>query len=380
MDTERFRTLTTANPPFASVYLDDSRDAAEAEDQLEARWRDVRRQMEDLGTDEAVILRVEQAILHSRPAVGHLGRGVVATRDGVLINQHLPRPPIETVVRVSEYPYLLPLLDGEWRGAYIFAAVDHTGADITVHRDGRVRSETVDGGGYPVHKPASSGFRGYGDHQRTTEEAVRMNVRAVADRLTELVDETDAEVVFVCGETRSRSDVFATLPRRVARRVSTWRGGSYGHRVGEDEARDHLEAEFERLRHNEIDEIAHRYLNERGRGSGLAAEGIAAVCAVLREGEVGTLIVGDLGAATVVTGESRTMVAPSADVLSELGEPARRVARADEALPFAAIATGASIAIDGGQVAPEDGIAAVLRYVPTDVIQPEDTAKPPVTN
>ena len=225
----------------------------------------------------------------------------------------------------------------------MFAAVDHLGADITLHQRDAVRRETVDGGGYPVHKPVSAGWNGYGDLQHTTEEAVRMNVRAVADRLTELVDETGAEVVFVCGEVRSRTDVVSELPDRVTARVSQLHAGAHGSRVSEEEIREEVEAEFERRRSAEIAEIAERFRSEKGRGSGLAAEGLGAVCAALREGAVGTLIVGNLGDATVVTGEDRTTVAPDADVLSELGEAVHRVVRADEALPFAAIAVGASV-------------------------------------
>ncbi|MGZ6780673.1 MAG: Rv2629 family ribosome hibernation factor, partial [Mycobacterium sp.] len=341
MDTQRFRMLTAANPPFASVYLDDSRDSAEAERDLDARWRELRGELEEGCRDERIIAEVAHALLHSEPAVGRRGRGVIATGDGVLVNEHLPHPPVSTVVRMSDYPYVLPLLDGVWRGVYIFAAVDHNGADITLHRGDIVRSESIDGGGYPVHNPSTAGWKGFNDHQRSTEEAVRMNVRATAERLTELVDKTDAEVVFVCGETRSRSDVVSALPRRVARRVSPWPGGALGRRIGENEARDHLDGEFQRRRANETVEIAETYLGERGRQSGLAVEGLAAVTAALREGCVDTLIVGDLADTTVVTGQSRITVAPDADTLSALGEPACRVARADEALPFAAIATDA---------------------------------------
>ena len=100
------------------------------------------------------------------------------------------------------------------------------------------------------------------------------------------------------------------------------------------------------------------------------------MCAALREGAVGTLIVGDLGDATVVTGEDRTTMAPDADVLSELGEAVHRVVRADEALPFAAIAIGASLVrVDDG-ITPVDGIAALLRYAPTDVPQPDASPHP----
>ena len=92
----------------------------------------------------------KSAILHGQPAVGRQGRVVIATHDRVLINEHLLSPPPATVLRISDYPYILPLVElGLWRPAYIFAAVDHAGADITLHQGDTVRSETVDGGGYP---------------------------------------------------------------------------------------------------------------------------------------------------------------------------------------------------------------------------------------
>ena len=367
MDTQRFRMLTTAHPPFVSVYIDDSRDTAEADSALDARWQELRGELEIGCGDERIIAEVGRAILRSSPAIGRRGRVVIASGDGVLINEHLPHPPGQTQLRMSDYPYVLPMLDALWRGVYIFAAVDHNGADIRLHRGDIIHAETVDGGGYPVHKPVSSGWNGYGDHQRSAEEAVRMNVRATADRLTELVDKTDAQVVFVCGEIRSRSDVVSALPRRVARRVSPWHGGALGHRIDEAEARDHLDREFERRRADEAAEVTDLYIGERGRHSGLAVEGIAAVCGALREGCVDTLIVGDLADATVVTAQSRTTIAPDADALSDLGEPVRRVARADEALPFVAIATDASLVRAGADIAPANGIAALLRYAPGDI-------------
>ena len=368
MKSERFRPLATVQGTFVSVYLDDSRDTADAVAHVEAVWGDLRKHLEDHGADQDVVVSLESAILHGQPAVGRQGRVVIATHDRVLINEHLLSPPPATVLRISDYPYILPLVElGLWRPAYIFAAVDHAGADITLHQGDTVRSETVDGGGYPVHKPVSAGWNGYGDLQHTTEEAVRMNVRAVARRLTELVDETGAEVVFVCGEVHSRTAVVSELPDRMAARVSQLHAGARGSRVSEGEIRGEVEAKFERRRSGEIAEVADRFRSEKGRGSGLAVEGLGAVCAVLREGAVGTLIVGDLGDATVVTGEDRTVVAPDADVLSELGEAVHRVVRADEALPFAAIAVGAALVrVDGG-ITPLDGIAALLRYAPTDV-------------
>ncbi len=367
MRSERLRWLVKAEGPFASVYFDDSHDTLDAVEQLEAKWRDIRKHLVDLGGGAEVLGKLEEAVLHHRPAVGRRGRAVIATSDQVLVNEQLISPPPATVVRLSDYPYIVPLIDLEMqRPTYVFAAVDRTGADVTLYRGGAVSSKSIDGGGYPVHKPVSAGWNGYGDFQHTTEEAIRMNCRAVADHLTRLVDEADPEVVFLCGEVRSRTDVIAELPERVTRRVSQLHAGARKSGIDEDEVRRLMAAEFARRHRSEMSDIADRFEAEIGRGSGWAAEGLAAVCAALRDGDVETLIVGKLGDATVVTGKALTTVAPDADVLSDFGEPVERVARADEALPFTAIAVGASLVRADNRIAPADGVGALLRYVATD--------------
>jgi release factor family 2 len=367
MRSERLRWLVKAEGPFASIYFDDSHDTADAVEQLEAKWRDIRRQLETGGASGDLIGKLEEAVLHHRPAVGRRGRAVIATSEQVLINKQLVSPPPVTVVRLSDYPYVVPLIELEMqRPTYVFAAVDHAGADVTLHQGGAIDSTSIEGAGYPVHKPVTAGWNGYGDFQHTTEEAIRMNCRAVADHLTRLVDEANPEVVFLCGEVRSRTDVVSELPERVAQRVSQLHAGTRKSGIDSDEVRQLTAAEFARRHGIEMTDIAERFEAEIGRGSGLAAEGLAAVCAVLRDGDVDTLIVGELGDTTVVTGKALTTVAPDADVLSEFGEPVERVARADEALPFTAIAVGASLVRADSRIAPADGVGALLRYVATD--------------
>jgi Bacterial archaeo-eukaryotic release factor family 2 len=367
MRSERLRWLVKAEGPFASVYFDDSHDTPDAVEQHEAKWRHIRKHLEDLGAGVEIIGRLEEAVLQHRPAVGQRGRAVIATSDHVLVNEQLISPPPATVVRLSDYPYIVPLIDLQMqRPTYVFAAVDHTGADVTLYQGGTISSVSIEGAGYPVHKPATAGWNGYGDFQHTTEEAIRMNCRAVADHLMRLVDEADPEVVFLCGEVRSRTDVIAELPERVTQRVSQLHAEACKSGIDSDEIRRLTAAEFARRRRIEMTDIADRFEAEIGRGSGLAAEGLAAVCAVLRDGDVDTLIVGELGDATVVTGKALTRVAPDADVLSDFGEPVERVARADEALPFTAIAVDASLVRADGRIAPAEGVGALLRYVATD--------------
>ncbi len=367
MHSDRLRWLVKAEGPFASVYFDDSHDTLDAVEQREARWGDIRRQLEDMGAGAKVLGLLEEAVLHHRPPVGRRGRAVIATGDQVLVNEYLISPPAATVIRLSDYPYLVPLIGLEMqRPTYVFAAVDHTGADVRLYQGGTLTSTSIEGGGYPVHKPVTAGWNGYGDLQHTTEEAIRMNCRAVADKLTRLVDEAHPEVVFLSGEVRSLSDLVSELPERVAERVSQLHAGARKTGIEEEEIRELTAPEFDRRRGAEMTGLADRFEAEIGRGSGLAAQGLSAVCTALRDGNVDTLIVGELGDATVVTGKALTTIAPDADALSELGEPVERVARADEALPFGAIAVGASLVRADDRIAPADGAGALLRYHATD--------------
>ena len=84
--------------------------------------------------------------------------------------------------------------------------------------------------------------------------------------------------------------------------------------------------------------------------------------AALRDGAVETLIIGELGDATVVADTDLAMIAPDADTLSALGGAPERTLRADEALPLLAVATGAALVRTDERLSPADGVGAVLRY------------------
>jgi hypothetical protein len=66
---------------------------------------------------------------------------VIATSDQVLVNEQLISPPPATVVRLSDYPYIVPLIDLKMqRPTYVFAAVDHSGADVMLYQGGAISS------------------------------------------------------------------------------------------------------------------------------------------------------------------------------------------------------------------------------------------------
>jgi peptide chain release factor subunit 1 len=364
MRSERFRPLLSHDGPFASVYFDDSHDTEDAQAQRNLRWRAIREQLEESGVDDRLCTQLQQAVLDSPPPVGRAGRALVAAADGIIVDERMLRSPATPIVRASTLPYLVPLVEhGAEHPTYLVVAIDHAGADITEHRDGRVHRRSVDGGGYPVHKAASADTPGYGDPQQRTDEAARKNVRAVADDVTNSVDESGAEVVFVVGEVRARNDLQSALPQRVADRVITLSDGARTS-VDDEQLRHDIDEHFLQRRLEVIDGAAQRFTAEVGRGSGLATQGLPGVCAALRDGAVETLIIGELADRTVVIGESLAIIGPNPDVLSELGSAPNATVRADEALPLLAVSTDADLVRTDERIDPADGIAAVLRYAP----------------
>jgi len=343
MESGRFRQLLDTPGPFASVYFTDSEDADGAGAQLDLDWRALRAQLEQQGADASITAEIEYAFMNLRSPIGRGGRLVVAGPTGVVLNEILLRPAAVPVVRVSQLPYIVPMLEyGFEHSHYLLVVVDPMGAFITTHTDVTRRSETVEADGY-------------GD----------LNLRAVADRVSELVDEASFDAVFVVGDVGSRSDLLAALPERVRERATSLpigvRRGGYDF----EEIQRALDAMLQRQRLSVIDSAAERFNAEVGRRSGLAAEGLGAVCSALRQRSVATLILGEVGDATVVADEGLTTVAPNADVLSEFGVAPAKTLRADEALPLFAISIGASVVRTDERIAPADGVGAVLRYAPT---------------
>lgn len=359
MHPERFRPLVDAAGPFVSIYLDDSHDTADATAQLDARLRDIRKRLEDAAVGAGVVEMIDAAVRAKRPPVGRSGRAVVAAGGRIVLDQHLSVPPVVTTVRVSELPYIIPVVEyGMLETTYLLVAVDHTGADIVV-RDGSDRSETVAGSGHPVHKAHRADTAGYGGPQGRVDEAVRKNIREVADRVARLFDEHGAGIVFLTGD--ARTELATALPDRVADKAVQVQGG--GRAAGTDDAEVHtaIAEEFAKHRLAALQDAVQRFT--AGHGTGLAVQGLAEVAGALRDGAVDTLIIGDLGDTTVVADHDQlALIGPDADTVSSLGGSPDRVLRADEVLPLLAVATGAALVPTDGRLTPTDGIGAVLRY------------------
>lgn len=367
MHADRFRHLLEATGPFVSVYFDDSHDTADAAAQLDARLRDIRKHLEEQSVDDSVIEAIDARVRAKHPPVGRSGRGVIAAGTRIVLDQHLEVPPVSTILRVSDLPFILPVVEhGIPHTAWLLVAVDGTGGDVTLYDDGRTGSATVEGSAYPVHQARASETAGYGGPQGRVEEAVRRNIREVGEHVTKLCDETGADVVFITGEVAARAELLAELPERVAAKAVQLQGG--GRTAGTDhtEVAAEIGEEFAKRRRAVITGAVERF--NAGHGAGLAVEGLPAVTAALRDGSVETLIMGNLGSATVVADHDLLILAgPDAATVSDLGGSPDRVLPADEALPLLAVTCGASMVSAEGQCSPADGVAAVLRYADPNI-------------
>src|SRR5689334_8722405 len=146
MQPNRFRALVDTPGPFASVYVDDSHDTEDAAKQVELRCRAIEEELTGQGADDQLVGAVREALTAAPATVGRGGRAVIATRDGVHLDQRLIRPPDATIVRLSPLPYLVPaVVHGVDDPPYLTVVVDHAGADITVHRAGRTHEVSVEG-------------------------------------------------------------------------------------------------------------------------------------------------------------------------------------------------------------------------------------------
>lgn len=364
MQPTRFRPLVDAEGPFASVYVDDTHNTADAEKQFELRWRAISEELSAQGADDELIDNVRRGLTDAESADGRGGRAVVANRSGVRLVEPLIRPPETPTARLSELPYVVPVVvHGVDDPPYLVVAVDHAGADITVQQGGPARSRSVEGDNYPVHKASGAESAGYGDPQRTADGGRLKNIQEEAQAVTTTFDDAKPEIVFVVGEVQSRSDLVSALPKRVADCVVEIKAGARGS-IDEAALAHDIVTTLALRRADVIDAAAQRLTTELNRESGLATEGLPGVCAALREGAVDTLLIGDIGEATVLVGDSPMVVAPTPEVLSELGAAQSRTVRADEALPFAAVSSEAALIAIDERLSPRDGVAAILRYAP----------------
>ncbi|MGM7647742.1 baeRF2 domain-containing protein [Nocardia sp. JW2] len=359
------REIAERRGPFAVVYMDASHDTEDAAHQLELRRRSISGRLREAGASAEMIALFDRAVAEGPPGRGRAGRVLIIDDHTVHADELLPEPPAREVVRVSPLPYLLPLLrHHEELIPHVVAVVDKVGCDLTVvDENGSVTERSVDQDPYPVHK-TGGGAWAHRSMQQRVEETTRRTIDDLAEQVRTEAEQVHAEVIVVAGEVSARNALHHALPEHGPTVVEVEAGArAAGGDPGELDAAVHRVV-AEQARHD-IEEVLDTVAAEIARPEGLAVSGLDATAEALRMARVDRLLIDPdrLGDRTVLVGADRAQV--SVDLHAPAGwtgsTAPRQSCRADEALPVAAILTGAEVIVTGG-VPSEDGVAALVRH------------------
>lgn len=361
---DAIRRLLDAPGPFVSVYLATPSDQVDAPDQLRVRWQDARRHLEEEGAPPAALEAVERAV-----AEGHEGGdtlAVLASATGSSIVERLPEPPTTDVARVSELPYVAPLL--EWAQLsvpHVVVIADREGADfVAIADDERVGGAEIDGDTEHIHRGKPGGWSQRRFQQRA-ENTWEQNAAAVAEEVAAAAKEIDARLVVASGDVRAVGFLRDHLPGDVAGRLRTVDGWSRGDEASLDDLADEVVRLVANVTAEDTVAVLREFAEERGQRD-RAADGPGATLAALSEAKVGTLLVHDDpdDPREAWFGSDPVPVAPSREGLSALGVAKPRPGRLIDVAVRAALGTGAGVRVipAHGPDTPTDGVGAILRY------------------
>lgn len=365
MDLTFLQPLYDRPAPMASLFIDTSRDAEDAEHAIRLRWDQARSALLDKGAPEETVAAMDGVVGRTEGVPGPHGQVVYATGDEVVYDSTVAHPPRDFEVSVGALPDpLFHIAADHRRVPYVLAVVDSVGADITAeYADGRIVFRRVDGKDKPVHKVREGGFHHH-QMQRAVDEQIGRNVSLVAGAIAELAGAGDAEIIALAGEVQVRGAVAERLPKHLGERVEDLESGS---RARGDE-NSPIEAELA----SKLKARAAEHVREavdalgRGRADGTAVEGLNPVVRALQRGQVETLLWNDdlpHADQELHIGASGEQLSVSARELHRMGVTSPRSEPAKAAITRAAATTGAGLElVPADEVRLDGGIAAVLRY------------------
>ena len=351
-----------ATGPFVTVYLTTEPAVENAAQRDELRWRNLRQELADQGAPERALAAIDPLV----PDAHRQGRTLAAavSAEGLSVVRHEPEPPARDVVSVAPLPRLGTVL--EWEQAaipHLVVLADRAGADIVVVRrsgDEDIATVGADRGDDPELRRNQPGGWSQRRYQQRAENLWEERAEEVAQEVCTLAGKIGARLVVVAGDVRAIQLLRQELPREVGDLVREISGGR-----SPDGSEDAVAAETVRLAASVAaeDTVAcmQRLKEQAGRGA-LAAEGIEATLAALREARVDVLLVDDDpdDEREAFFAAEPNLVATDATVLKELGATDVTAGRLVDVALRAAFGTGAGVRIVPGTV--PEGIAALLRY------------------
>jgi hypothetical protein len=350
--------------PWCSVYLDASRDTHDSRPALDLRWRALKGQLLEQGTDAATVDAVERVVRGHDPMPGDYGVAVFATGGRVVLSEYLTAPPLRDLATWSALPHTMPLVAqrGE-QVAWVRVLADRTGADaVAVSAGGVPRRAHVQGRESWQLRRVQPGGWSQSRYQRAAMEAWHHNAGDAAAATVELAEKVGADVVVVAGDIRATGMIAAQLPERwqdvLVRTDAGKRAGG-----ADPAAMDDLTVQtIAEVADQRVAAALDRFGMQEDVGAGLDA-----VVSALQRNQVDTMLIVDDASADgeLWIGPGPTEIATDPAQLRSLSIADPQRVRADAALLRALVGTDAELTVLAPEEAPEltDGVGAVLRYV-----------------
>lgn len=357
--------------PFTTVYIDATPAGTGAEQDTAERWKGLRRSA-PATVDPAVLDEIGERLAVPDGRHDPHGRVLVADAHGVVVDRLLSVPPTASRLDVGPVPALLPVVRAaEEAVRLLVVVVDRTGADLTRLTSGeRNRSPettTVAGGHDDVHKTREGDLARRA--QTRAEDSWQRNAETIAHALDKAVAEDPPDLVVLTGDLRTVVMVKDCVGQAVRDRVCELPGGGRGEGVRDGAFRARVREAAASFRARRRGDVLARFAEARGRGSS-AVGGLRDVVEVLRRGQVAELVLavgaieGALGTRDLWVGAEPLQLGVTAADLDGLGLSAPpRTMTAHVALVRAALGQDAGITVaEEGEVAPPDGVGALLRW------------------
>jgi len=357
MKSDRLATIYADQGPFASAYLEVSRDQEQGNRVVELAVRAVCDDLADQGAPSEVLAAVEERLGQSTGQPAPISRCVVATEGGVLLDELTRSHHAQPVAAWAPLPDVAVWLrDASQQVPFILALVDHEGGDVTTYSADDMAPEREASVGEPSkyeHKVRGGGWA-HLKMQHTAENVWAQNAVEVAAEIERQI-RTGPDLVILAGDEHSRSLVTDHLPDTLSAEVRVL--DRSGRPV--DGGDDALAADVESVLRDVVVarqlRMVHELKERMGRGESVAL-GVRDVADAFVRGQVDQLMLDPDAAAgfTLRPSDHPGLALGASTPMDEV--------RADQALIAAACMTDADIAIATAATMGGAPVAALLRW------------------
>ncbi|MFE7644196.1 baeRF2 domain-containing protein [Streptomyces phaeoluteigriseus] len=363
--------------PWASVYVDTSRDTDDPDAAIDRRRRHQTDALLHQGADPATVTALAGAVGTDRALPGRHGQALFAAHGHLVLVAELPEPPARDTARLDGLPDVAPLAVQHTPDIpYLAVALTRSGERpwATAGAAGAADQDNVPGDHVLALSVAGRWPTGrVTPHERLSHqvpaEAWQRTAPRIARELGDLAEQHRAESIVLCrhpGDVRMSGVLVNRFPAHLRSRVTVVDDDSLTtpEAVGATFLEEHVGRVLEGCLSAADERQLEDFLAQRARHPH-RSEGLAAAVSALRRGQAGALLLTRRARlpARVWLGSEPSQIALSASDLEAFGVTSPREEPADAALLYAAHGTGAELVVPPPDRVPSaDGVGVLLRY------------------